>query len=325
MFFKHCDYLSPTITLYYKGFSSHTSIISGLISIFAIIFIINIAIYFSLDLIQRKNPKSFYFNIFAEDAGIFEIKDSSLFHFLNVVGNEKGKNTYEKFDFVDFAVFNIVATQSYIGNFLKVSNKLKVIDHWLYGYCDKKDIYNNDIKDLVIYDFFEKSACIKKYYNSTKGEYYKIGDPEFVWPSIEHGTFNELNKLYGIYIQKCDNKTIKHILGNDYQCKNDEEINNYFEYPNGSRIIQFYFTNNYINVLNYEKPNNKFFYRIENSLNKDQYTINNINIKPALIRTENGLIFDNINNETSYIFERNDVSNTDRKGEKIYMGYCFFF
>ena len=66
MFFKQLDFLSPTITFYYKGHLSHSSILSGILSIFSFILIIIIAIYFSLDIIQREHPTVFYFNHFEE-------------------------------------------------------------------------------------------------------------------------------------------------------------------------------------------------------------------------------------------------------------------
>ena len=60
MFVKKFDFLSPKLTLYYKGSSSHSSELSGILSIISIIAIISLSIYFSLDLIQRKNPDSYY-------------------------------------------------------------------------------------------------------------------------------------------------------------------------------------------------------------------------------------------------------------------------
>ena len=59
MFIKKVDFLSPNITFYHKGALSHSSIFSGIISIISILLIILLAIYFSLDIIKRKNPKHF--------------------------------------------------------------------------------------------------------------------------------------------------------------------------------------------------------------------------------------------------------------------------
>ncbi len=261
MFFKTIDFLSPKITLYYNGYLSHSSIISIILSIISIIFILILSIYFLSDLIFRKNPYSSYFNIFNEDAGVFKINKSSLFHFVNILQINRGVQINEEFD---FTIYNIIGSNLYADGFLNKESQfgLYIMDHWIYGFCNK-NINTEGLDDLLTYDFFEKSACIKKYYNSSEGEYYDIGHPKFKWPEIAHGTFNELNTLYGIYVQKCNNKTIKNILGNNYNCKSDSEIDKYFN-NRATRIFNFYFINNYINVLDYKNPNKKFFYRIEN-------------------------------------------------------------
>ena len=321
MYIKYLDYLSPRTTLYYKGFLSHSSITSGLISIISIIFVILLAVQFSLEAVKRDQPNAFYYNSFTDDAGIININNSSLFHFINIVQNITGIINNEAFDFTRFNIFGV---DHYIDNFLVREREIGIIniDHWLYGYCDK-DINTDGLDELLSYDFFEKSACIKKYYNSTERIYYNIGDSKFIWPSISHGTLNAKNKIYGLYIQKCNNKTIKNILGDEYQCKRDSEIDNYFQIL-GSRIIYLNFINNFINVLNYENPNEKFVYRIENPFIKDFYSSNALNFNPAILRSHNGLVFDFIKSDYSYIFDRNDVYTSSNEGKNIYIGYTFF-
>ena len=117
MFIKYIDYLSPRITFYYKCFLSHSSIVYWIISIISIIFIAILVVYFSLDIIQRKEPNSSYFKSFKEDAGIYQINTSSLFHFINIVKIDRGSNVYEEFD---FTYFNIIGVQSYIDNYLGI-------------------------------------------------------------------------------------------------------------------------------------------------------------------------------------------------------------
>ena len=321
MFIRYLDYLSPRVTFYHKGFLSHNSIVSGILSAIALVFIIILVVYFSLEIIQRKNPNSFYFHSFAKDAGNFRIDTSSLFHFISSTVNNQGKTINEDFD---YTIFNIIGVNIYYKNFLTFQKRsgLKFVEHWIYGPCNK-EINTKGLDDLLVYDFFEKSSCIKKYYSTKEEKYIDIGDPKFVWPEIAHGTFNEENILYNILIQKCNNDTLREILGEGYTCKNENEIDSYFNIR-GSRIFHFYFVNNYINLLNYQEPNFKFFYRIESPLYKDQYSTNDLNIDPALIKTNNGLVLEHIEEEISYIFERNDVYIGSNEGQDIYMVYCFF-
>ena len=61
---KKCDFISPEITLFYRGIDSHSSIFSGILSILLLIGIIFLIIYLSIDLIKKQNPTSFYYTKF---------------------------------------------------------------------------------------------------------------------------------------------------------------------------------------------------------------------------------------------------------------------
>ena len=192
MFIRYLDYLSPPISIYYKGKLTHSSIVSGIFSIIAIISIIYLAVYFSLDLINRENPSAFYYNSYVEDAGIFNLNTSSLFHFINIEQNLRGHFSYET---IDFTTLNIIGFQGSIDNFLIIPNgQITNVNHWLYGSCNK-DIHGKDLNDLITFDFFGQCACITKYYDKPTHKYYEIGDPNFKWPKISHGTNNKNNTI----------------------------------------------------------------------------------------------------------------------------------
>ena len=194
MFIKNLDYLSPPITFYHKGSLSHSSILSGIISIISIIIIIIIAIYFLLDLMQRKSPNSFYFNSFVEDSGIFPLNASSLFHFISIATLTNGFTN----EGVDFTNFRIIGYENYFETYLYEKNISKY-DHWLYGKCNNESD-TTGIKYLINFDFFEKSACIRKYFNSLEKKYYDTWESKFRWPEIAHGTYNE--KKLTVYFLK---------------------------------------------------------------------------------------------------------------------------
>ena len=123
-------------------------------------------------------------------------------------------------------------------------------------------------------------------------------------------------------IKKCDNRLIGEILGKGSHCSTET---NYLE-NNDTKILHFYFINNYINILNYHKPNSHFFYRIETNLYEHKYIINDINISPVLVKTHNGLIFDHIKEETSYMFDRNDVYiENNNENTDLYIWFIAFF
>ena len=316
MFFKKIDFISPEITLFYQGSLSHSSIISGVISFISCSIIICISLYCFLGLFDREKdcPKIANNNQYIEDAGIFTLNSSALFHFISFV-EDGSQQYYEKFDFTSF---NLIGFENY-GQNVENGNDLTKYNHWLYGFCSKE----NDIKgieDLVTQHFFTKSACIRKYFDSSSQNYYEIGDKNFRWPTLEHGTFNPQNKIYSLIMYKCDQNILDNIFGKGHKCKDDEEIEKII---NKRGVIHFNFIDHFVDILKFEEPIKKYFYRIENTIDKDNYSINYINFNPILIKTQKGIIFDNYEDKISYSYERNDVFIKLIKGN-IYMKYSLF-
>ena len=103
---------------------------------------------------------------------------------------------------------------------------------------------------------------------------------------------------------KCEQNILNNILDNEYICKNDEEIEKII---NDKREIHLSFIDHYVDILKYKEPIKKFFNRIENTIDKDNYSINNVNFNPILITTRNGILFNHYENTKSYYYDRNDV------------------
>ena len=311
MFIKRIDYISPSITFYYQGAHSHTSIFSGILSIISIIIILNFAGFYLYEFIIRKDLNAFYFKTFIDDSGTYPLNASSLFHFINI---GESKNDYYWYEAVNFAKYRIIGLESYLINYINDRN-ISHFNHWLYGKCDNKTD-TQGISHLINYEHFEKSACIKKYFDSSEQKYYDIEDPKFRWPVLSHGTIHYDNKFYCIIIEGCKEETINPILGENQKCINDTLID--------IKTAYLYFINHYVDVLKYKNPTIKFLERIENGINKVDYFVNNLNIFPSIVRTHNGYFFDNIEEEKAYIYERNDVVTDINKGDEIYIGYLFW-
>jgi len=315
MFIKNLDYLSPPITFYYTGSLSHSSVVSGILSIFSFALIIAIAIYFSMDLIQRKNPTAFYYNHFVDDSGIFPMNSSSLFHYISL---QDAKNNHRDSG-VDFTIFRVIGMETFFTQYLNNNNNISKFNHWLYGPC--KNVNIEGIKYLITNNYFEKSACIIKYFSSEKQKYFDIEDSEFRWPIMAHGTYNSNSKFYSIFLERCKENTINLILGEDYHCSNEDQLKERIGITSGAHL---YYIDHYVDVLNYDKPNTKFINRIENSIQLKNYPVNHLNFDPSLVRTHNGLVFDNVINEESYIYERNDVFTYETGDSYVYTVYYFW-
>ena len=311
MLIRQLDYLSPPITFFHNGYLNHSSILSGLFSIISLIIIISLAIYFSLDIIERKNPTSFFLNRYIEDAGIYPLNSSSLFHFISL-SLFPDNNTLEGIDFQDF---RIIGLEKHLGRYLN-NRDLKEYNHWLYGFCNNgSDI--EGINYLIDYKFFQKSACIRKFYDKNAQKYYDTKDPKFKWPVIAHGNWKNNSIFYTIILEGCKEDTIKWILGNDAHCNSNDISKSSIR--GGSRA-NFYFIDNYVDISKKEEPIIKFIYKIENIIQSNIYPVNHLNFNPTFLNSHNGLIFDKEINYTSYSYEKNDVY-TYENNDDIYTGY----
>ena len=307
--------LSPPITLSFKGEYMHSSIFSGILTIVIHLTTLIFGVYYALQFINKENPSAYFFNRYIEDAGKYTLNSSSLFHYLYFIN----KNSQSITNF-DIDMIRIVGLEEINIELYYTSIDLEDTPHWIYGLCNN----DTDTKGIsyLINDkkTFDNSVCIRKYYNPKTRQYYDTNNINFIWPSIEHGMSHVNSRFYGIIIEKCKNDNLRLLLGLD-NCKNDDIIDNYI-YSSG---IVLNLIDHYSDVLNYKEPFRKYFYSISNLLYPKSYTINNMNFNPALIKTHNGIILDNVIEEASYLFSQNEkvtmdeeIEIKDEEGNPIY-------
>ena len=314
MFLKKLDNLSPEITLYYNGEESHGSIFSGIFTIFYYLILILSTIYFSLDLIQKKAPQTFYINSFKEDVGSYTINDTSLFHFISM--EEKGRQSKDLG--FDFTKFRVIGFQTYIERYL-ITKNASHFDHYLYGSCNNSN-YTQNAKTLSNYEFFGISACITKYFNSKTKKYYDIKDPGFKWPIIAHGSYNQNNTGYSVMIERCKKDTLDLVLG-EVCSNNDTEFEDFVKSTAGT--MKIYFKDNYIDVSNYKNPYTSFINKIDTSFNLETYSLHSLQFTPTIVGTNDGFLFDNNKQNISYFLDSNDEIVRDKGGFNIYIAYYF--
>jgi len=149
--------------------------------------------------------------------------------------------------------------------------------------------------------------------------YYDTSEPKFRWPEVTHGIYHKDYKIYSITVEKYKEETLNEISGGGQQCRNFFDSNNLNTSFYG--IVYFYFVDHYIDVLNYMNLNIKFIYLIEGALVLNSCISNNLNIHPTLLKTHNGLIFDNIEEKNGYLFDRNDVVTSKVENNEYYATY----
>ena len=276
--------------IFFKGEDQHSTIFSGILSILAYTCVFGFTIYYFLDFIQKENPTSFFFNRYVEDAGIYPVNASSMFHFIQTMPTDV--NVPKPTDFDSFRIIGLEETPDiYIRD-----NNLSKYDHWLYGPCNN----NSDTKGishLINFEYFEQSGCIRKYYDKDKKKYFEQNDENF----RTKGASNPNRTFYGVIMEKCRNDEMRNLSG-DGECKSDEEINIIMT----SSSIVFYIIDNYADVLNYKNPIKKYLYAIASGIYTGSMSQNHLNFNPVTMTTHNGIFMDNVINEPSYFFSENE-------------------
>lgn len=307
MILRYLDILSPPITLYFKGNSIHPSLFSGILSIISSFIIGAFAIYYIVQYINKEDKTIYYYNRYVEDAGIFPVNASMMFHFIQFI--KTGNNKYEP---IDFDYMRIVGLEETIDNYMDNYN-LSKYDHWLYGPCNNTTD-TKGISYLITQDYFEQAACIKKYYNSKQNKFYDNTDKDFKWPIIKHGCSNPKRTFYGILIEKCVNDSFRS------DCKPIEDIENYLKHFS----ITFQLIDFFPDMISYKNPFLKYVLSLTNGIFIDSATINHLNFNPAISITHEGIFFDRPIEERAYIFTQNEKVVIDPKDTSIIVGFYFW-
>ena len=302
MIIKKLDWLSPPITLYFKGENQHSSIVSAILSIICYALVFASAVYYILEFVHRSNPKAYFFNRYIVDAGYFPINSSSMFNFIQI----EDTKTNEAIPF-DFTVFRVVGFDDiYSDEYMNNPNILEKKNFWVYGYCNNITD-TQGISNLVNFKYYEQSACIRKYYDVKKRQFFNTGEPGFRWPVIEKGCSNPNRTYYGIVIQRCDQ--IPEILKDQGpSCSNTEKIISTIN----NVSLKYQLVDHYADMLNYEMPFTKYFYEVTSAITNGVYIVNHLNFNPANMLTHNGLFFDNQVHERSYFFTQNEKHTIDK-------------
>ena len=296
MFLKKCDFISPPITLYFKGESSHVSIYSGILSIITIIIVIIATVYYILEFIWRKRQKAYFFTRYVEDAGNFPLNSTQMFHFIQMTDPDNNQKIP-----LDFQAFRIIGfDDAYADDYMNDGEIAKIKDHWIYGNCNN-DSDTKGISYLITHKYFEQSACIRKYYDASKRKYFNTGEEGFRWPVIKKGCSNPERTYYGIIMQRCD-KATEFIKEQGPECKSSSEI----ELIIKKSSLSFQIIDHYADMLNYEMPLTKYFYELATGFLVNHYHVQNLNFNPASMLTHNGIFFDNEVKEEAYIYTQNE-------------------
>ena len=305
MFLKKVDLISEINSIYYKGNKQHVSKIGGFLTIVVYLTIAFFSVYFSIDTVYKQNPTSYFFKKFTPDVG-FLFLNSTMFHFIQLLDPDDNV-------VMDESSWMIFGTETYIDKYLNDFN-ITEESHWNYGPCNEND--DLEFKSINEDKQYLKSWCVKGYWDSELGKYYKQTDIEYIPPYVAHGTGckTEKNIGYGVYVAKCQNTPFR------TNCKSLQEINE--EFKKLLRIKVSVIDNNF-DVTMYHSPVVPYFLDIKNHLTGETITHNNLNFNPVFIQTNDGLVFNTNKTSISYRLDFNEKLIYDRGNSSLLSGWYF--
>ncbi len=304
MFITNFDYISPDITLYYNGSNKHSSIFSGILSIFLTMFAVIFGYFISMDFLFHKNPSSFYFRKSFKDIPEFNLNSNNFFHYLTLINS---KEEYTDFNLSQHFVFGFQNINlSNVQSFKSLENETI----WIYEQCQEDD-YNQYINYFSLYeiDVLQHSFCIEKMNKS--GIIYSKYDKEFEYPILGHGISSNGNIDYAILITSCINSSYT-----NYSCESLDIINNNIKYY----LFSFHYLSFYIEINNYKEP--IIYFPKNETVNiypSNYFSVFVENFYPIELDTNDGIIFDNNLVKTKYYF--NDRESKYIQNKEYYAGY----
>ena len=89
-----------------------------------------------------------------------------------------------------------------------------------------------------------------------------------------------------------------------------------------SKVLNFYFLDRYINILDYDKPYSSFYYKLQTQIpTLDEFYVNNLNFEQAIIKTNDGMILEHSIDNITYIFEDSYIFSQERKNLDGFIGF----
>jgi hypothetical protein len=283
--FKSLDILSNNIVINYKTRPRHGNIAGGILTILIIMCSLGLSIYFSLELVQRENPKAYLVSKFIDDAGLLNFDKQGLFHYIYI---RNPLNVITKYDPRMINVTGIVRSDggSYFGTYL--------FDQCSYelDFAGLEEYFPESIKERI-----DTSLCMRTFIGPDgKKQVKDSADANFTYPHGQYGmsSLSHDPVSYTLSINKCVNSSL-----NNNNCAPLEQINEYYT----EKYFAMKFIDNYFDVTDYRKPIVKYVNTINGILGPDHISNNWLNYLKVNLTTQDGLIFDDKKDKESYKFD----------------------
>ena len=308
MSLSNLDFISPKITLHYKGRNSHISHLGGVLSLIFLILIILFFINFLYDVIEPQIKSLFIYDQKLEDIKYNQTIDYlGINHFIQIF-SDSDNGWFGELDNQNIIIYGIKENSKNIYNkdYNETSIDFYNTEHWVYDKCKNVKEINKNLFSYIskIISNYTNSICLRFYYNPKDKKYYEIGLEGYIPPNLETNFINEKKYFYKIIIEKCFNNSI---FNNKlhYSCNNENEIKKYLSLYNE---IFIYFSNNQIIPDKLKNPFEKYIHSISSTIQKNSYFENNIFFSPIKLITDKRL-FKSKEEDLAFILKNNYQNN----------------
>ena len=304
MVLSYLDLFTPLITLSYNNIDKHSSFQSIILSIFGILLTASITLFYTVQLLQRKNFSAYFYDSYLKNPPQISLGKNGSFHFLildhNIKPNDKiltviGYNNLPSYYLkgLNYPDENSISSSNYT---------------YIYGQCAIEDM--EGIENLLPNkeDFLNYGYCIKKAIRLTDKKIINLKDKDFIWPKISK---NDNNIPYSINIAKCS-KNLDFFTNEVYECESNDTIDNILQSLVSAR---FYLLDNYIDVGVFKNPVIPYFYEIDSQVGVKlaTFNINHINMNPAVINSHQDYLFDTTTKTYAAIFQKVNIVTVNKE------------
>jgi hypothetical protein len=283
------DIIGNPFLIKYKNHTTAKTPLGGCLSLAIICFLLYTMVYFSQDLFQRTKPFIRYIKFFSSDQKVV-LKDFPIF--FNILSNAAVSYNNPEYFTITPVYFELVIDPSTSMLSTKISNLFAEP-------CDPLEHLPEQYRDFVLDPKnnvpFSSSQCL----NPRKIQWYngKLDNNYTLFIQNDWAVIN--SKWVYLEISKCDRTHQK--------CAKEEEIEKVLS---GADInVQVYYIDNYLDLNDYSKPNKLFFSTQTTAISSGFLKLNNMRIKNTYIKTDDGMVIENNNDQEIYQVEsmKNDI------------------
>ena len=282
-FFIDLDIISEKIKLFsiFETKGRYKTLFGGLLSFVTFSLCIAASIYFFMQIISKTDPRTYQSTQYMDIAPRITFNAQNLFFILYFWSAEPINSSSITFNAIQATIKDSIT-----------------INEYTFGKCRMKEDLAETFDFLKDFgtDILKNSYCI--HYMVANGSLISKNDSNFVDPYTDYGMESKAKDPINLQIfgNRCVNSS-----ANNNSCLPSNQIDTILQ----SSEYRLMFIDNYFDPLDYSQPVIRFAQRIVGGTTVGMTSKNYINFENVRIKTNDGLIFDNLHTIDSYQLKDN--------------------